>query len=262
MKKTLTIMLVLAMVLSMLPMAFAATTASGTAGNVTWKLTSDGALTISGTGAMPGEGDAEHTPWHAYRDLVRTLTIEKGITNVGTWAFAGFSELQSVSLPEGITDIWVDAFSDCTKLTSIVLPASVAKIWQRAFDGSGLKDITILNKNCEITDYNGVSLESGTIPAAATIHGYAGSTAEAYAKKHNQTFAVLEEVKPAPDNLFTRLKALYEKYLKPLFDKFLASTSTGDSTLSLEKLMPIVTKAFTGLLGLLQAGNNQTNPAA
>ena len=262
MKKTLTIMLALALVLSMLPMAFAATTASGTMENVTWKLTSDGALTISGTGAMPGEGDPEHNPWHAYRDLVKTLTIEKGITTVGTWAFAGFIELQSVSLPEGITDIWVDAFSDCAKLTSIVLPASVTKIWQRAFDGSGLKDITILNKQCEITDYNSVSLESGAIPATATIHAYPGSTAEEYAKKHNMTFVALEEVKPAPDNFFTRLKALYEKYLKPIIDKLVDSTSNGESTLSFDKLMPIVTKAFTGLLGMLQAGNNQATPAA
>ena len=52
-KRLLAILVALVMVLGVLPVQAYAATVEGTCGeSVTWKLTSDGTLTISGTGAM------------------------------------------------------------------------------------------------------------------------------------------------------------------------------------------------------------------
>lgn len=47
--------------------------------NVTWKLTSDGTLTISGTGKM-ADYEWEGTPWYDLRSQVKKAIIKNGVT--------------------------------------------------------------------------------------------------------------------------------------------------------------------------------------
>ena len=63
-------------------------TASGTCGeNVTWKFyAADGRLVISGTGAM-NNYPALQTPWCDYAEQIATISIAKGITAIGDFAF-------------------------------------------------------------------------------------------------------------------------------------------------------------------------------
>ena len=71
MKRLLSWLLAALMLLTMLPTAgWADDTASGTCGeNLTWTLSDDGVLTISGTGDMTDYYSySEKAPWHEYPD--------------------------------------------------------------------------------------------------------------------------------------------------------------------------------------------------
>ncbi|WP_289466148.1 hypothetical protein, partial [Klebsiella pneumoniae] len=59
-------------------------TASGTCGdNLTWELTSDGTLTISGTGEMSNYNSfyaSMQPPWSNYRSKIINVVVENGVT--------------------------------------------------------------------------------------------------------------------------------------------------------------------------------------
>ncbi len=65
------------------------------------------------------------------------------VTSVGTSAFEGCSNLQSVTLPSSVTSIGTDAFYGCIKLGSINLEEGLTTINLRAFWGCNLDTIVI-----------------------------------------------------------------------------------------------------------------------
>ena len=83
-------LLALAMLLAMLPTAafaedniFAHGTcgARGSENNVTWKLDSDGTLTISGNGEIRDTHYGENVPWlWRYPDKIKKVIVENGVT--------------------------------------------------------------------------------------------------------------------------------------------------------------------------------------
>ena len=110
--------------------------------NVTWNLTSDGTLTISGSGAMKDYASNSEIPWYNNRGQIQSVTIEQGVTSIGAYAFSGCSSLTSVTIPDGVTPIGESAFANCSSLTSVTIPNSVTSIGYSAFDGcSSLKDV-------------------------------------------------------------------------------------------------------------------------
>ena len=152
---------------------------SGTCGdngsNVTWKLTEDGILTISGTGAMIDYGDDKSyrkTPWRDY--FIESVRIDEGVTSIGGWAFKN-CVLTSVMIPDSVTSIACGAFSECRSLASVTIPEGVTSIDGYAFSGcSGLTSVTIPNSVTSIDGYafSGCSgLTSVTIPNSVTSIG-------------------------------------------------------------------------------------------
>ena len=157
---------------------------SGTCGdngsNVTWKLTEDGILTISGTGAMIDYGDDKSyrkTPWRDY--FIESVRIDEGVTSIGGWAFTN-CVLTSVMIPDSVTSIACGAFSECRSLASVTIPDSVTSIGGYAFRGcTGLTSVTIPDSVTSIGGYafrGCTGLTSVTIPDSVTsIDGYAFS---------------------------------------------------------------------------------------
>ncbi len=67
--------------------------------------------------------------------------IPEGVTEIGASAFAGRTDLTSVTIPDSVTRIGESAFSGCSNLTNVVIPASVTYIGSKAFIGcNGLAD--------------------------------------------------------------------------------------------------------------------------
>lgn len=78
--------------------------AEGGGGNLTWKLDSEGCLTISGTGKMANWAQFK-APWYEICSSVISVNIEAGVTSIGGSAFCSCSSLTEISIPEGVTSI-------------------------------------------------------------------------------------------------------------------------------------------------------------
>ncbi len=106
-RKIFAIIMVVAMCFSMFShtaFANATTVAEGTAGeSVTWKLTDNGVLTISGTGEMDTEWYAP--PWKEYSESITEVVVEEGITKISDTAFCYAENLVTVSIPSTLTYI-------------------------------------------------------------------------------------------------------------------------------------------------------------
>ena len=117
---------------------------------ITWELSEDGTLTISGTD-MPNYEfsfvNPQNTPpWYNDRLKINKVVIKEGVTNIGDQAFQYCSGLTSVTIPISVTNIGESAFYYCSGLTSITIPNSVTNIRYWTFQGcSGLTSITIPN---------------------------------------------------------------------------------------------------------------------
>ena len=118
---------------------------SGTCGdNLQWKLTDEGVLTITGTGKMKNYSGSSR-PWSAYKNVIKQVIIDDGVTTIGDGAFANTS-LTSITIPNSVTTIGSSAFYDCSSLASITIPNSVRTIGGLAFSYcSSLASITIPN---------------------------------------------------------------------------------------------------------------------
>ena len=108
--------------------------------NIAWNL-DRGVLTISGTGAMDEDISVGAYPWYEFKDEIKEVTIESGVTTVPASAFAGYSALEKVTLPEGITSIGIGAFQACAALKEIKLPSTLKTISDCAFSMSGLTSV-------------------------------------------------------------------------------------------------------------------------
>ena len=109
---------------------------------VTWSLTDDGVLTISGKDGIYNYGwyeedDVYHpAPWaEEGMPAVKKLVVNSGITYIGGWAFSGLEQLASVSLPDTLEYIGWSAFRECASLTSIVIPEGTKYLYGDAFIG-------------------------------------------------------------------------------------------------------------------------------
>lgn len=134
------------------------------------------------------------------------------IQNLGSSMFMKNTRLKSFTVPKTVKVINQAAFYGTTALKDITIPKNVQTMDVEAFRKSGLEKIWILNKDLVIkepTTEDVTEEESAAktkvyiydpketvkdfiaIPKDVTIYGYAGSTAEAYAKQNGNKFVVI-----------------------------------------------------------------------
>ncbi len=181
-KRIASILLAVMMIVTLLPLglvdtAYAAETAnSGTCGdNVTWRLSDDGVLTISGTGDM-ADFEWDGTPWCSVSSQVKSVVIKDGVTSIGDCAFGGCISLTSVSIPDGVISIGFAAFESCSLLTGVTIPNSVTGIGDYAFG------------YCS-------SLISVTIPGSVTSIGeaaFAGGSTSVNVSRENKNYCSVD----------------------------------------------------------------------
>lgn len=141
--------------------------------NVTWVLTTDGTLILSGTGAVAAYDSRKDTPWGDYNYQILRVEVQKGITSVS--GFCSCYELREVSLPEGLISIGRLTFMDCQKLQEIRLPKSLKTLGEGTFASCfALTEIEFPEGLETIGDgvlYHCLSLTSVVIPASVTEMG-------------------------------------------------------------------------------------------
>ena len=147
--------------------------AEGDGSNVTWVLTTDGTMILSGTGAVAAYEERKDTPWGDYNDQILRVEVQKGITSVS--GFCSCYELREVSLPEGLISIGRLTFMDCQKLQEIRLPKSLKTLGEGTFASChSLTEIEFPEGLETIGDgvlFHCLSLTSVVIPASVTEMG-------------------------------------------------------------------------------------------
>ena len=160
--RLLSALLALAMLLALLPTAaFADNAPGGNCGaegdgsKVTWKLDSDGTLTISGTGAMADYVVGKDQPWYGQKDKIKKFVVENGVTTIGNVAFSGHTELTEVDMSNAtsLEKIGQHAFDSCTNVKTIDLSNAIKlkEIGDKAFKSSGVENVTF-PQNSQLTE--------------------------------------------------------------------------------------------------------------
>lgn len=135
MKKIRSILLALAMVLSLMPTGASSLTASAaTEGSYIYEV-SDGAATIIGVsenvggaltvastlGGYPVVSVAEYAFYNC--DTITSITLPESVTSIGDYAFYGCDSLASITVPDSVMHVGMDAFAYCKSLTTITVAA-------------------------------------------------------------------------------------------------------------------------------------------
>ena len=119
MRRTISMLLTVVMIITMLPVqSFAAdvtTVAEGTCGeDLTWVLDSTGLLSISGTGDMD-DYTSTSMPWYQHSGSITSLKLNEGITRIGNHAFYSCSRITGdLVIPNSVSAIGTYAFSGCS----------------------------------------------------------------------------------------------------------------------------------------------------
>jgi len=104
---------------------------SGTFGDkITWTLSEDGVLSISGTGSMES---TEAAPWSMYSMMIKEVIFQEGITSIPNYGFRYCLNLTEITLPKTITNVGAYAFYMCRDLEYIVLPNGITALGTYAF---------------------------------------------------------------------------------------------------------------------------------
>ena len=93
--------------------------ASGITGDCTWIL-KNGALTISGSGAMGTYTASSSAPWGTD---ITSVTIEEGVTNIGDYAFYGCAALTEITIPSSVKKLGLYAFKGTENIEKVHVPS-------------------------------------------------------------------------------------------------------------------------------------------
>ena len=157
---------------SQMPVKAVSPEKSGTWGTVSWNLSEDGTLEISGKGEIKDWDsglNADAPSWTQYTmgDLdtkVTSIVFDEGITKIGANTFVLCSDATSIEFPSTLTEIGEGAFAYCEDIESIVIPDTVKKVDANAFvEAHSLKeiyvdrnatdiDVTAFESECEYQD--------------------------------------------------------------------------------------------------------------
>ena len=119
-----------------------------------------------------------------------SVTFEENsrLTSIGDNVFANCRNLKKVKIPSSVTNIGKYAFAGCKSLTDIEIPSSVTSIGQYVFSAcDSLTSISVAEDNTAYKDIDGVLLnKDGT----ELIHYPAGKSATSYAIPNGVTYIV------------------------------------------------------------------------
>ena len=129
--RLLSILLVLLMALTLLPLGALADENNKCGESLTWKF-KGGTLSIDGTGEMYDYSEDYLAPWSEHCVEITNVTISDGVTSIGSYAFC-YCSVKSITLPFGLKHIGSSAFFNCPNIQQINIPDSVEYIDPYAF---------------------------------------------------------------------------------------------------------------------------------
>ena len=123
--------------------------------DLTWYI-SDGTLVVRGSGAIPDyvdptSGSSNIAPWYQYRSQIDDIDVREGVTEIGTWAFAGTGAF-SYRLPLTLNRIGANSI-DMHALTNFYYGGSEADFARILVEGYNTAYWTVY---CRAGSFNGM----------------------------------------------------------------------------------------------------------
>ena len=113
-------------------------------------------LTKDGKGhrvSIPDYNPNKQAPWVKMKFPVRSVSIGKGITRIGSYAFANCTELSEVAFAGfSMSEIGWGAFMNCSRLRTISLPQTIKKVETIAFAGCTMLSSVKIPDRCIVED--------------------------------------------------------------------------------------------------------------
>ena len=148
--------------------------------DVTWDLTDETVMVISGTGAMwdyqlAGKANTPNNPWYDLRESVYDIYVSEGITHLGDWTFTDMENVTYVDLPDSLVSMGRGCLAGCSALEEIILPDGIITIGASTFNGClSLAALEIPNgvtRIEEFTFYDCAALPEIELPEGVTYIG-------------------------------------------------------------------------------------------
>ena len=139
--------------------------------NLTWQITDEHVLSISGSGKMMNFNNpflvnlvAENHPWTPYYPIVKKFVVGDSVTSIGHCALMGLwvnevilpnslisignmgligIELTELVIPDSVISIGAAAFNSCRAMTSLTIPSSVTIMGENLLSPESLTDIYV-----------------------------------------------------------------------------------------------------------------------
>lgn len=300
MRKSIIVLLICLTTLLVCNVPSFAASASGSCGkNVTWDFNqSTGMLTIKGSGAMDNfTTDYMKTrpysfystaPWWKYRQKIKKVVIEEGVTHVGYNAFCGddimggelyydnlteavFADsvasigdyafwacnLKKVHFGTGLRTIGDQAFVCNQDLKNVVLPEGLAYVGDGAFTFTGMTEVTIPISVTHIGN-GAFGCNYGAEGGAAVsmnfvINGYEGTEAEVYYKKLLQSYEEEKSWLGGADSYYSNNYApggtIYFNAIKPV------NVNVGDESVDWTDATPFINSSGRTMVPLRAVGD-------
>lgn len=137
---------------------------------IEWRLSVNGVLTISGTGAMPDLQTTDEVPWSAYRSCITNVIVDEGITKIGEASFYKCWYLETADIAASVVEIGAGAFAD-TIISTVTGMENTAVFGDYVFQGSEFTRFTFPAATKTIGQspfYHNDKLASVTLPASVT----------------------------------------------------------------------------------------------
>ena len=147
-KRIVGILLMLCLLLTMMVFPVSAASNSGPCGTGVYYEYNPGTQTlrIYGSGKMLDFKyyDVSVDPFNPWAKFdVKTLKIESGVQNIGSYAFYAMRSITDVSIADSVQEIGEGAFLSCYGIEELKLPANLKTVGIRAFAKTDITEITI-----------------------------------------------------------------------------------------------------------------------
>ena len=124
--------------------------------NISWTLSEDGVLTVSGTGAIKDFDPLKPDEWLKLKsgETVKEIVICEGITEIGNYAFYKCNKATEIRLPKSLKSVGDFAFMGCTKITDFEFKGNLNSIGKGAFYGCSAAKTFSLTKGVKSIGYD------------------------------------------------------------------------------------------------------------
>lgn len=140
--------------------------------NLTWFLSAEGTLTITGSGDMTDFPSSGGAPWFGYTfnySEITKLELPEGLTRIGNFAFEGL-QITQLTIPSTVQSLGMRAFAGCKSLEGdIVLPERLTTVGEYAF--SRCEKIRSVHFGAATEDIDSTAFEYCNSLSAFTVSG-------------------------------------------------------------------------------------------